>query len=431
MILNDKSISISKKQLGIILVAFFSMIGIAYYLFRIKVDDKNESNKVPRNLSNGIFVLLIISYEIFAFQIISQEDNNHHLQLLNLLIGLSLIIVTLNQFVVDFRYFKIRILNAAIVLTLNLWIVYLMSFESLDLIFVIALLFNINSIPFKHCNKFAIGSILIYFVVNIFKGNIVYDTLNNDIFPNHLFVNLLIITLMYLSFVSLGKQIISNKSLEMTLEKLREQSLIMEKLAAQNERNRITAEIHDKVGHNLTTAIITLESALNNPLDTKEVTKKIKSTKLQIKTSLNEIRKSVRTISHNDEQSITDKIIDVFKLTKENTGIKINYIIDFNGDIIPLYQNTLLNITKESITNALKHGKSTELDFLIREENNQIFFTMSDNGKGIEVIKYGFGLKNIETIISKLNGFLTTSSKVNEGFTISVVIPYIRGESHE
>ncbi|MFT9493558.1 response regulator [Anaerosolibacter sp.] len=62
-------------------------------------------------------------------------------------------------------------------------------------------------------------------------------------------------------FYSLKKQLLTNRRLDEALKRVREQADQIEKIGALAEPSRLTAEIHDTVGHTLTSAVISIEAA--------------------------------------------------------------------------------------------------------------------------------------------------------------------------
>ncbi|MGI6358071.1 MAG: histidine kinase [Bacillota bacterium] len=68
------------------------------------------------------------------------------------------------------------------------------------------------------------------------------------------------VLLVWAAFYSLKKQLLANQQLQTALLQLRKQSLQLEQMSAIAERNRIAGEIHDTVGHALTSALISIEA---------------------------------------------------------------------------------------------------------------------------------------------------------------------------
>ena len=67
-------------------------------------------------------------------------------------------------------------------------------------------------------------------------------------------------------------------------------------------------------------------------------------------------------------------------------------------------EEVIYRIIQESTTNAIRHGKATEIWIRISEKDEELMIIISDNGCGCESIKEGFGLKHIRERVELLNG---------------------------
>ena len=84
-------------------------------------------------------------------------------------------------------------------------------------------------------------------------------------------------------------------------------------------------------------------------------------------------------------------------------------------------EEVIYRIIQESTTNAIRHGKATEIWIRISEKDEELTIIISDNGCGCEDIKEGFGLKHIRERVELLNGEVNYQGMI--GFTIIAKIP--------
>lgn len=82
--------------------------------------------------------------------------------------------------------------------------------------------------------------------------------------------------------------------------------------------------------------------------------------------------------------------------TISNIDFEFEYLLDF--DVSSSMANTLLTIVQESVSNIVKHSKSTTAKIKVFKEGDYLNILITDNGVGFneDSIKKGFGLKNIK-----------------------------------
>lgn len=226
---------------------------------------------------------------------------------------------------------------------------------------------------------------------------------------------------------------IKSKQLENTYLKLQETSEELEELTIVKERNRIAREIHDTVGHTLTTVLLEMEAGerLIN-LSPEIAVEKIRLAKSQVRKGLQDIRESVKTLQSGEE--IMEFVPSLKLLMEEITkhgDIFIKYDIKELPKLSPLQEKALYRALQEGLTNGIRHGKSTAFAFLLEYENENLKFLLQDNGTGTETIGKGFGLTAMEERIKELGGILIVQSKPGEGFQICITIPVGRDEDNE
>jgi signal transduction histidine kinase len=201
--------------------------------------------------------------------------------------------------------------------------------------------------------------------------------------------------------------------------------------AQQEERNRISADMHDDLGAGMTTIRLYSELA-KAKLGGQQMPEieKISSSANELLTKMNAIIWSMS--SSNDSLGNMVAYIRSYSLEYfENTGIKCNISLpdDLPNIVVngPIRRNVFL-VVKETLNNILKHSGATQVNINLIRMPNGLKLTIHDNGKGIDFEKlrqFGNGLKNmkkrmddtgIQFSIENSNGTLVTLFRVITDF---------------
>lgn len=215
--------------------------------------------------------------------------------------------------------------------------------------------------------------------------------------------------------------------LERAYEKLQELYEDKEEIIVLKERNRIAGEIHDTVGHILTTVTIQLEASKRLiKKDPDLALEKLNSAQQQVKTGLSDIRKSVRALK--DGEHLLD-FVDILKTfveeVKKNNDLDIEYNLSSTPKLDKKIENIIYRALQEGITNGIRHGKSKKFKVKLYYENNTIQFILQDWGQGFEQFKPGFGINNMKSKVEDVGGKFNIESKINTGVTIKIEIPIV------
>lgn len=419
-----------RKAGWIIAIALFSLPGAAAYLLitRDRQDLTNtydlENRQIDSQVHQAILVLLIITFEVMALRIIAENLTGTYSFWLTVLLGSCFTLFIISGLAARKLNLFFSMLISLLQIALILAAYYLDSGQMTQFLILVVLAGIINDQTRRRGTGLAIGLFIGFMILHIIKLIAEFGTLNSDDAISLLYVNLLIFLLVFAAFYSLKKQLLTNRNLQEAVEIMRQQSLKLEEMSALAERNRIVGEIHDTVGHTLTTSIIAIEAAKNLlSRDNESAAAKLDLAANQVRTGLQDLRDSVRTIKDGLEMPFRGRLDQLLQSIRSSTDLTINEIISIKTKLLPIQQNVLLNAIREFATNSLKHGHSTEIDILLQEHRQKIQLTMSDNGRGTDNFIPGFGLQNIDSQVSGLGGSFQATSDPGEGFTVSILIP--------
>ena len=81
---------------------------------------------------------------------------------------------------------------------------------------------------------------------------------------------------------------------------------------------------------------------------------------------------------------------------------------------------------QESLTNAVRHGKATQVTVYFFDDGNFLQMTVKDNGIGSKHIVQGIGLAGMEERLHAVGGLLETGSSAEGGFELVIKIPLVQ-----
>ncbi|MBC7744743.1 MAG: sensor histidine kinase [Flavobacterium sp.] len=193
----------------------------------------------------------------------------------------------------------------------------------------------------------------------------------------------------------------------------------------QEEKLRISRELHDNIGSQLT-FINTSIQHLNKlaSVDTGVLVEIQKITQVAI----TELRRTVWLINK-QEVDLDEFIIKLREYVKPFQAANQNLIIciSSNGCCVlnALAATNLFRIIQEGVNNIIKYAQANKLDITVFCEQGKVVLTLTDNGIGfdLEAVKEGFGLKNIKARAVALEGDCAIESSLGNGTKVSVYFP--------
>ncbi len=198
----------------------------------------------------------------------------------------------------------------------------------------------------------------------------------------------------------------------------------VESLATELERTRIAQEIHDSLGHTLTSLNIQLEvSRKFFERDQKRAYEALDLAKQLAGQSLTDVRTAIQSIRQPDFD-LKESINSLTKQMQANQQLEI--LLDISTENIPKaigYQ--LFRIVQECLTNVMKHAEATQVKVSLLNDNKKIELRVSDNGKGLpaELKSQGFGIRGMQERVESMHGNLEIESSPGKGTNLQVTIP--------
>lgn len=186
--------------------------------------------------------------------------------------------------------------------------------------------------------------------------------------------------------------------------------------ATLKERNRIAREIHDNVGHLLSRSILMVGAlkAVNQAPGLSDSLNTLDST-------LNSAMDSIRSSVHDLHDEAIDLEEAVRGLLKDFTFCPVFFQYDMNREIPREIKYSFISITKEALSNVIKHSHASQVHLVMREHPALYQLCIEDNGTGAVRSDRGIGLLNMRERVSALKGNIQIQTQ--NGFRIFITIP--------
>jgi signal transduction histidine kinase len=210
-----------------------------------------------------------------------------------------------------------------------------------------------------------------------------------------------IVGLIYKNRTELVATIEQREAMKLEAEKKEFEARIAVIRAQQEERDRISADMHDDLGSGMT-AIRLYSELAKKKLDSQQVPE-IDRISTYANDLLNKMNAIIWTMSSSND-TLGNLISYIRGYTVEyfdNTGIDCKFTIPENIPAIEVAGEKRRNIfltVKETLNNALKHAACTQVHLSFEVQESGMNILLHDNGKGIDLNnlrEFGNGLKNM------------------------------------
>lgn len=227
------------------------------------------------------------------------------------------------------------------------------------------------------------------------------------------------------------QDITEKKKLETQLfnEQMQKQKLVNQAIinAQEEERNRISGELHDNVNQLLISSRLHIGVAKSNPDNQPELLDKATEYLLM---AVEEIRALSKKMNSHIVSAVGlfESITDITFNMKKINGIETHTEIDKEviDKLSSGQQLMVFRIVQEQTNNIIKHAEATKAFISLQEHEGNVHFVIIDNGKGFdkhEQKRHGLGFVNIENRIEAYNGKMDVVTAPGKGCKIDIVFP--------
>jgi signal transduction histidine kinase len=200
----------------------------------------------------------------------------------------------------------------------------------------------------------------------------------------------------------------------------------------QEQRLKISRDLHDNIGSQLTFIISSID---NLKFISKDANTKLKDKLASISSftsgTIYELRDTIwamnkNTISVEDLHSRILSFIEKAKIAVPELEFEILYTVDKNTSFSSLVGMNLFRVIQEAINNTIKYADASKVKIHLKKDFQNFVISIIDNGKGFNINKVdlGNGLSNMEKRMSEIDAKVSINSKEKIGTEIKLEIPF-------
>lgn len=245
--------------------------------------------------------------------------------------------------------------------------------------------------------------------------------------------NQLLLTLIFslilvgLGFFTYYRQKTKNKNLEQeaNLQAIYAEQETQKRLNEQ--RNRISSDLHDNIGAQLTFIVSSLNNLKCMELGAEKMAKKIDQISEFTVETVGELRDTIWAMNK-ENVSLADLQGRIANLIAKAAAayplVDFHLVMDNNLDqeflLNPLEGINYFRVTQEALNNALKHAGASQISITLTKEKESIRVCVQDNGYGIQGNSLGSGLGNMRNRAESIGKKLEVESETNQGTQVII-----------
>lgn len=202
----------------------------------------------------------------------------------------------------------------------------------------------------------------------------------------------------------------------------KELELKEKELNSRQEKLRISRDLHDHIGAELTLIKSRIDQRAFLSKDEKEK-KELEEISDYSKLAIDQLRKTIWA-TKNDKIDLDNFVTNLenyvgrfpmkTKITENHKNYELSSVIALN----------LFRVCQETINNSVKYSGGNNLEISILESENKLSLILTDNGNGFDInnVSKGYGLSNMEERMKEIKGkFFITSNKKGTTTSLEVI----------
>jgi signal transduction histidine kinase len=204
--------------------------------------------------------------------------------------------------------------------------------------------------------------------------------------------------------------------------------------AQEEERRRISRELHDQTGQQLAALLLGLKT-LNNSTDNGSTS--LHKSLLQLQKLTERLVEEAHHLAWDlrpaalDDLGLETAISNYVEKWSERNSIALDFHSGLDKQRLPPpVETAVFRIMQEALTNVLKHAEATRVSVMLEYRYDELLVIVEDNGRGFQPEvplkvkeRGGLGLIGINERVALVGGKLNIESEPGGGTTLAIRIP--------
>jgi len=204
-------------------------------------------------------------------------------------------------------------------------------------------------------------------------------------------------------------------------------------IAQEEERSRISRELHDETAQILTAfslEVATLQSRTCDDPEVTAVSKRLQSLSKNMSQKLRQLVHDLRP-AQLDDLGLIPALKYLIDENTKRTGLQVEFIIHGQHHRLdPLIETVLYRVAQESLTNIIRHAHTEVADIHLHFGSDRVQMIIMDEGLGFNLgdrhpTQIGWGIAGMRERVRSVSGEFNLVSGLGQGTKIEVIIPMV------
>ena len=200
--------------------------------------------------------------------------------------------------------------------------------------------------------------------------------------------------------------------------------------AQENERRKVSRELHDEVGQALSAVLVELRN-----WSTDSGTQADAQSRGHVETVRELVENAVRVVrnmalllrpSMLDDLGLVPALRWQAREVSKQTSMDVSVAAELVSDDLPdEYKTCIYRVVQEALHNCSRHARATRVDIRVQQEPGRLSLFIQDDGQGFDAKQTkGLGLLGMEERVNRLAGKYQIHSVPGSGTIVTIELPF-------
>ena len=192
--------------------------------------------------------------------------------------------------------------------------------------------------------------------------------------------------------------------------------------AQEEERVRVSRELHDEIGQGLTAAVLELDALARDAPDA--LRPRVEALREDVRRSLEEVRGVARALRPDalDDLGLAPALAALTAQVGRRAALEVKRVVDLPPALGDGVELVIYRVVQESLTNVVRHASASRAEVHAAVEDGHILVRVMDDGRGF-VGPEGAGIRGMRERAVSEHGTLDVRPGSNGGTEVVLELP--------